>query len=373
MLPLFVKNGKMTQTQERIEYLDALRGFTMLLVVVNHIHSYTLGYSTGELAGSANYYFSLFRMPLFFFVSGFVLYKRNVVWNRCSAVAFLKKKFPVQIVLPAIFYFIYMAVYDVDIVESLLSVNKSGYWFTFALFEYFVLYIAIQWLTKKLNIKEKRHDVFLLLCAAVTVAFPYTEHLIALLDDGSGFSIGAFSSDLFAATGIDHMKHFLFFALGVITRKHFGEFERLLDKGWPVIATALFFAAANIAVPDIYAQGKMVQLLLKLPLGVCGIVIVFATFRKCGKLFGKEKRAGRVMQFVGKRTLEIYLLHYFFMPTGVESCMDAICNTEIPFWDFGIALLLAVAVVALCLATGTILRLNPWVAQLLSGAKKDKK
>ena len=362
----------MAQTQKRIEYLDALRGFTMLLVVVNHIHSYTLGYSTDELAGSVNYYFSLFRMPLFFFVSGFVLYKHGIVWNRNTSSEFLRKKFVVQILSPAIFYFIYMAVYNVDILDSLLSVNKSGYWFTFALFEYFLLYIAIQWAAGRLKISGRSHDIFMLLCAVAIIAFPYTEHLFKLLDTEGGFSYSELSSDIFAATGIDHFKHFMFFVLGVLTRKHFGEFERQLDRHWPVIVAALFFATVNIAIPNIYTQGKITQLLFKLPLGICGIIITFALFRKCSASFSKEKRLGKVMQFVGKRTLDIYLLHYFFMPTGIEEQMSAICNREIPFWDFGIAVVLALAVMAVCLATSTLMRLHPGVAAFLFGARRKK-
>ena len=360
----------MEHRQKRIEYLDALRGFTMLLVVVNHIHSYTLGYSTAELAGSVNYYFSLFRMPLFFFVSGFVLYKHDVVWDRVTSLGFLKKKFTVQILSPAIFYLIYMAVYDIDIVDSLLSVNKSGYWFTFALFEYFILYITIQWAARRIGITGRSHDIFMLLCAVAIIAFPYTEHLFKLLDTEGGFSYSGLSSDIFAATGIDHFKHFMFFILGVLTRKHFAEFERQLDRHWPLIVSALFFALVNIAIPDIYTQNKVTQLLFKLPLGMCGIIITFALFRKSGTFFTKERRLGKVMQFVGKRTLDIYLLHYFFMPTGVEEWMSTICNREIPFWDFGIAIVLALAVMIVCLATSSMLRLHPGLATFLFGARK---
>lgn len=76
------------------------------------------------------------------------------------------------------------------------------------------------------------------------------------------------------------------------------------------------------------------------------------------------------MQFVGKRTLDIYLLHYFFMPTGVEEWMSTICNREIPFWDFGIAIVLALAVMIVCLATSNMLRLHPGLATFLFGARK---
>ena len=74
---------------KRIEYIDAMRGFTMLLVVYSHIlvfsYENTLIYDLhagglnliGAGEGNAltfNSLFVLFRMPLFFFISGFIIY-----------------------------------------------------------------------------------------------------------------------------------------------------------------------------------------------------------------------------------------------------------------------------------------------------------
>ena len=47
----------------RIEYIDAMRGFTMLLVILSHIHMFCYG---GPLFYSYNYIFLKVRMPLFF-------------------------------------------------------------------------------------------------------------------------------------------------------------------------------------------------------------------------------------------------------------------------------------------------------------------
>ena len=57
---------------QRIEYIDAMRGVTMLLVVMAHVSMFCLGLY-GYNGFSFNKMLSEFRMPLFFFVSGFVL------------------------------------------------------------------------------------------------------------------------------------------------------------------------------------------------------------------------------------------------------------------------------------------------------------
>ena len=52
---------------KRIEYLDALRGFVMLLVVLGHVPMYCY-HQVGDISFSL--IFTTFHIPLFFFISG---------------------------------------------------------------------------------------------------------------------------------------------------------------------------------------------------------------------------------------------------------------------------------------------------------------
>ena len=63
----------------RLDWLDALRGFTMILVVANHVAG--LGFGEEWKHSSAIPFLILFRMPLFFFVSGFLAYKASQIWD----------------------------------------------------------------------------------------------------------------------------------------------------------------------------------------------------------------------------------------------------------------------------------------------------
>lgn len=58
---------------ERIRYIDALRGFTMLLVVFGHVMMFTFG--IGGYNSVIGSFFLTFRMPMFFFISGYIAYK----------------------------------------------------------------------------------------------------------------------------------------------------------------------------------------------------------------------------------------------------------------------------------------------------------
>lgn len=83
---------------KRIEYLDAMRGFTMTLVIIGHVFAYCMNHGNVINTELTN-----LRLPLFFFVSGFLVYKDDLIWNFRNLFSFIKKKFRQQII-PTIFF-----------------------------------------------------------------------------------------------------------------------------------------------------------------------------------------------------------------------------------------------------------------------------
>ena len=88
----------------RLEWLDALRGFTMIMVVANHVAG--LGFGEEWNHSSAIPFLVLFRMPLFFFVSGFLAYKASQVWNLRNFGSLIWKKVKVQTIPTLVFFFL---------------------------------------------------------------------------------------------------------------------------------------------------------------------------------------------------------------------------------------------------------------------------
>ena len=108
----------------RIEYIDAMRGFTMLLVVAHHVAAFCLG--IGDYVPSIHPVLCEFRMPLFFFISGFVLYKEEAIWNASYATKFLLvKKFPAQIITTSIFFFVFLII-NAPRPKSVVSFTPPG-------------------------------------------------------------------------------------------------------------------------------------------------------------------------------------------------------------------------------------------------------
>lgn len=152
---------------QRIEYIDAMRGFTMLLVVMAHVSLFCLGLH-GYDGFSFNQMMTEFRMPLFFFVSGFVLFKPNYHWTFHNICGFLRKKVMVQIVTPTVFFLVSIYLRDLNLMASICNSTKEGYWFTYTLFDFFLFYIVFHCVLDGWGIKSWKKDV-LLLCLACVV------------------------------------------------------------------------------------------------------------------------------------------------------------------------------------------------------------
>lgn len=84
----------------------------MLLVVMSHVSGFELGMNRADDGVfSFGRLFAEFRMPLFFFVSGFVLYKDSQRWDLRESLAFLRKKSVVQLISPFVFLSVFVFIH----------------------------------------------------------------------------------------------------------------------------------------------------------------------------------------------------------------------------------------------------------------------
>lgn len=123
--------------KKRIAYLDAIKCLAILMVIDDHIRA-TNGFDPYESLSGQMIYAPI--LPLFFFVSGFLAYKQNMdfkdVWNN------VRRKF-VFLVIPAVVFCVGMNLMNGKNLLGFISGGWHGYWFTFVLFECFLLYYLI--------------------------------------------------------------------------------------------------------------------------------------------------------------------------------------------------------------------------------------
>lgn len=326
--------------KKRIGYIDALRGFTMILVVCVHVTTYS-HVNTFPFPD----FFGLFRMPLFFFVSGFILYKSERIWNISSSIKFLSQKFLVQIIPTAIFLSLYLFVFSVGLRQR----GLSGYWFTVALFDFFLVYTLCNLLIKKQIIS----NILLLICAVVAYIFAYDPLRYRGFPILNDFIIHPFG-------------FFIFFLLGIISKKHFDKVKLIFNNN-------LIMA---IAIPTMligaifFIKGYIDNFAVKLILSILGLFSVFYFFMKNDN-YMDNSRIGKGLQFIGRRTLDIYLLHYFFIKDSMSWIKE--WGIDSPTITFVISIFTSLIIIGICLLISNFLRTNPLLGKILFGAKMPAK
>lgn len=332
---------------KRIEYIDALRGFTMFLVVVMHVGGICFSPPEGSFHGILG----IVRMPMFFLISGFVLYKAGVVWNRQQIITFFKKKIPVQLLSPFVFYMVYIHVHKYGFVDSIFNGPKFGYWFTFVLFEYFVFYATVRFL-----VRNWWGDVILVLMGFCFYPFSWPVIKDAL----------PIPNEILDFLSFQHWHYFIFFVLGTLLKKYFDTVQRWLDGKWLLPCCILFFFLEIPFFDVLHIDGNIIGF----PMSLAGLVIMFSFFRKKQHLFSHETRLGSVFQYVGRRTLDIYLIHYFLLPVELRKVFTVFHDHSMPIIEFAVSTLIAFLIIAMCLLIGNIIRLSPVLAHWVFGAKK---
>lgn len=370
---------------KRIGYIDAMRGFTMILVVYSHV----CGFCLGDRQMALNDVLFLFRLPCFFFISGWLFagtvmgtvprvsseadYTGTVPNMKLGFWSIIKKKFMVQIV-PTLFFLFLLSPPPAFFHQ--FGAFKGGYWFTFALFYFFVIYMLMAWPFR--HRQSTKSDVVMLLLTLVISMSAYwydiNYHRLQLSFGNSQFSIFHFQFffDVLGLLSYVVWRYYLFFFLGTLARKYFPQFLKIADNGKLVACLAIIFLAiSQIPQSDIFLREYF-----KFSVGgILGMTVIFALFRYLytSPLLSQYSsifhHPSSILKFVGTRTLDIYLLHYFFLPEFLLPHANRLL-AAIPAWLLPLPILFAAfIVVALCLLTSYIIRLSPFFAHYLFGAK----
>ena len=331
---------------QRIEYIDAMRGFTMILVVYSHICHFCLGDS---LLGFNGIFF-LFRLPCFFFISGWLF---EPVSQRPFR-QIVHKKFMVQIV--PTFIFLLLLAPPPEFFNQ-LGTLKGGYWFTFVLFEYFILYMLIV----RISIRWSA-----LMAVAIAIgSFIYARYFDSIRASSEGWQLMIINALGFASVTLWRL--FLFFYLGAWVRRHFDAFIRWTNK--PVVIamiTIMFFIIASTPHID-----NLLYEILRFYLGgITGMWMVFTFFRLTASWLQKM-HLSKPLQYVGTRTLDIYLLHYFFLPRFLMPYADQLRTYDSHLLEFLVIMGISLIVLAISLLVSYIIRLSPFLGHYLFGVKYD--
>lgn len=171
-------------------------------------------------------------------------------------------------------------------------------------------------------------------------------------------------------------EYFQFFVFGLLASKYRDQFNRYLDNGYIsggllIIFSILFYAKFKYI--DIYLTCNVDKWLILSTLigdfcGYAGIAVVYVTFRKYRKSFTSISKWGSFWQYIGRNTLAIYMLHYFFIPclpqVGAFLRMDLNVVLELL-----LGFLFSIAIIACCLVISNVIRISNRLGYYLLGEK----
>lgn len=363
---------------KRLSWLDAMRGFTMILVVAYHVAQFA--FHENEKTSAALPFLVLMRMPLFFFVSGFLAYKANFSWTVPNALKLTWKKLKVQVIPTAVFLCVFV-IFKMkgDFLDNLLrllaSPTKGGYWFTLVLLQMFIIYYVICMLMAPLQLPPRgerpkqlplplgggRVGAGLLFGAWAFSVFAYETLYLP--------KVFSYHKDLFFdySSLVQTIRYMQFFLLGNIVRRYWSKVEQLFDTTWffPVVVTL-----AIVCCADIFQLHTLKKAWTNLPRTIAMyslLLLVLMFFRHYKAWFVEGKRTGRLLSFIGTRTLDIYLLHFLLLPKMPQ--VGAWLNANQPNFVLSIVLSVSVAlvVIAFCLLASQLLRVSPFLQLYLFG------
>ena len=352
--------------KERLQWLDAMRGLTMILVVAYHVAQMSFGIN--EKTSSSLPFLVLFRMPLFFFVSGFLAYKADFQWTWPNALRLTWKKVKIQVLPAVVFLCAFIVLRRPEfwgaMEYALKSPTKMGYWFTWVLLHMFIIYylacMVQHWLNGKwLNGKWSNIVIWVLFVLSL-VAYE------SLYLPGVTYHKALF----FRYSSLVKTLNFLpFFLFGNLAHRYWGEVQKVADSSWffPLLTFLAFVACADFFR---WHMCKMEWVNLPRTLAMFSLLtLVVMFFRHYDAWFISDRPVGRALQYIGVRTLDVYLLHYILLPRLPQ--VGTWFNQNQPNFVLEIVASASVAlvVIAFCLLVSQVLRVSPLFRQYLFGRK----
>ena len=357
-----------TTKKPRLEWLDALRGFTMIMVVANHVAG--MGFGEEWKHSSAIPFLVLFRMPLFFFVSGFLAYKASQVWNLRNLGSLVGKKLRVQIIPTVVFFFLAAAILNKNFLTAIEtnfhSPMKGGYWFTIALLYMFLIYYLFSYVESKL---KGRSWIPITLLFIISLLFYETNYQPKYFSWAAGYK-GA-KTDLFYflqdSSLMQVLLYFPFFLYGNIVHRYWDKAQRLMDSKWffPIVIVVVILATLDALK---WRTLRMEWAIIPLTVSRFGLLtIVFMYFRYYKQYFTKLSPIGASLQYIGRRTLDIYLIHFLFMPDlpTVGAFLKSYPHNFVI--DVVLSVLLGLVIIGFSIITSNILRISPFFKKWLFG------
>lgn len=333
-------------TSKRLNWLDQLKGFAILLVVVGHVIQFNAPHFEQDRLFSAIY---SFHMPLFFFLSGYVSAGSARVTSLSSGALAIARKATSLLIPLFVWGIIGVLVYDsssvnfADIVLSIPNeIRHPSLWFIHNLFLMFLLIYVVDLVVHRLR----------------------KSNVINVLEVVAPFIIVAAAFRLFYVNGgamLSFMLHLAFFIFGRNFHKN-GKVENLTGKGVLLALSLLLFAPLMLAY-DFSNQSHYVQKLIKVGASASGCIFLCEIFQR----MSLANAVGRVLQRLGSFSLAIYVVHVTLISSVAFSLPDKI-NSQLAL-KYGVIFSIAACWILASIVVAKLVENIPILGLLLFGKR----
>lgn len=233
-----------------------------------------------------------FNMPIFFFVSGFLAYKESMEIKAIGKRLWQKFLF---LVIPAVVFKVFMDLLHGANPAHFLQDGMGGYWFTITLFECFLIYYLVALVIKRSGIQM------------IIMAF------IALAGIGLLSLYGEFGPKLLDMNRL--AKYFQYFVFGLLAMRYKDLYEKAMNNEWLKAAGILSFFVLLFIINQVSMPAPVFHALRDLVLRYLGTFVVVSFFVCRKEVFDTGSRTNKLLTSIGRKSLAIYLLQYFFIPS----------------------------------------------------------
>ena len=259
--------------------------------------------------------------------------------------------------------------------EALASSMKAGYWFTLVLLYMLLTFYLFSYVESKLSAwRGHSHFSFLIPPSSFLVILLFllslclfeTCYLPRQFSWALGYK-GPPNEFMNYSSLVEMIRYFPFFLYGAIVHRYWDRAQRLMDSRWffPVVVLLAVITTLEV-IKWHYLRMEWASLPHTLAMFLL-LTMVFMFFRHYSDFFSDKTALGRGLQFIGRRTLDIYLLHYFFLPKLPMVGEFFRVNRHNFILDTTAALAVALIVVAFCVITSQLLRVSPFLKKYLFG------
>lgn len=237
--------------------------------------------------------------------------------------------------------------HGMDALGFIFAPAKNGYWYLMSLS---VFYISL--LVFRFN-RQESWQVDVCLSLMVWVVFYVL------------WKFTAQEKDIFCL--LDCANHYPFFILGVMVTKY-RLLERLPRCNWLLSIGIIGYIFLMLTHFPVHAAASLSKHVLT-PL--CMVIVVCSLFVS---RHGKTSTTEVVAEYVGKHTLDIYVIHYFILSFIHLSAMSqGLSSTGNELISALIAISLTSVIVAISIGIGNILHQSQWISNVVYGEWMPRK